>query len=72
MGTHVKTIKTGKYLYYTEMKNGKKVEKYCGSASDPISRLKALAWEKKRIEERQQKDMESLKAIMQQLDVAVK
>ena len=72
MGMHVKTIKAGKYLYYTEMKDGKKIERYCGSANNPMSRLKALAWEKIKIEERRMKDMENLKAIMQQLDAVVK
>ena len=37
-----------------------------------MSRLKALAWEKIKIEERRMKDMEDLKAIMHQLDAVVK
>ena len=67
MGMHVKKVKGKEYLYYTEMKDGKKVEKYCGSANNPMSKLKALAHEKVRRQERLQKDKEELKAIMQQL-----
>ena len=42
MGMHVKTIKTGKYLYYTEMKDGKKIEKYCGSVNNPHVEIKGV------------------------------
>lgn len=67
MGMHTKTVKNKKYLYHTEMKDGKKVEKYCGSVDDPMSKMRALAYERAVIEERQQRDREQLESIMQQL-----
>ena len=68
MGMHVKTVKGKGYIYYTEMKDGKKVEKYCGSVDNPMSELKALAHMKARLEERRRKDREELEAIMHQLE----
>ena len=42
MSTRIREIKGNKYLYYTYYENGKKQEIYCGLASNPESKRKAL------------------------------
>ncbi len=68
VGMHVKKIKKGRYLYFTEMQGGKKVETYCGSVDSPASKLKVLSLEKKRLERTQQEDLANLEAIQLQLE----
>ena len=45
MSVRIREIKGNKYIYYTYYEDGKKQEVYCGLASNPESKRKALETE---------------------------